>query len=130
MLSNTDYKSTYLSWMDRNIQEIRVNDKTTRLVFPFLDFCNDHIEISIADDLTKVIVSDDGETIANLFLSGIEVNANGKYKSILQEVTILYGVTITTDKELIISCSQTNFGNAINRLLQCIMKLNDILIIS
>lgn len=130
MLSNIDFKTEYLSWLQSNTEIIKLNHNTTRLTSPFLDFNNDHIEIYISYCDKNLFLSDGGETISNLELSNFRFRENGKRDKILKELISAYSVSITDSDELTISCTYENFPQRANQLMQCMIKVSDMLMLS
>ena len=72
----------YYQWLKDNTA-IR-EDKGTgwfSVSTPFVGLFNDNIEIFVKKESeTKILLSDDGETIENLFLSGVDVLRSQKRK--------------------------------------------------
>ncbi|MDP2173002.1 MAG: DUF1828 domain-containing protein [Candidatus Cloacimonadaceae bacterium] len=66
---------------------------------------NDSIEIYVKKEKEKLILSDDGETIHNLELSGVSLSRSAKRKDILESILLNYGVTLNKDSELTIEAN-------------------------
>ena len=76
--ANLDFCNLYLSWIKQNIDQFKVSDNTFRLTMPFLDRNNDQIEIYITKSNGSYLITDDGATLNDLFLSGFEISKNSK----------------------------------------------------
>ena len=61
---------------------------------PFTDVFNDTIDIYVKKQNEKIILSDDGKTIRNLELSGIEISRSQNRKDILDKILLNYGITL------------------------------------
>ena len=60
----------------------------TKITTPFLGLFNDSIEIYAKKEKGKVILSDDGETIHNLELSGVSISRSAKRKEMLERILL------------------------------------------
>lgn len=129
MFSDLDFKNEYMNWLRANTEAVRLNHNTTRLTSPFLDFNNDHIEIYIIYQENGLTLSDGGETISNLELSNFRFREAGKRDRILNELLASYSVSLKED-ELIIRCTYENFAQKANQLMQCMIKVSDMLMLS
>jgi hypothetical protein len=92
---------------------------------PFTDVFNDAIEIYAKKQNGKIILSDDGNTIRNLELNGIEISRSANRKSLLEKILINYGV-ILENKELIVEANELNFPQKKLNLLSAISEANDL----
>lgn len=74
---------------------------------PFIGLFNDTVDIYAKKDGNKIILSDDGNTLRDLELSGLEISRSPKRKEILDRILNNYGVkinneeltTVATDKD-------------------------------
>ena len=114
----------YLKWVKDNtivktIEEGAVGSIST----PLLDRHNDHITIYIEKKEYGILLTDDGYTIADLKMSGLEL---GTPKRLLMLTTILngFGVKILNN-ELFIEATIENIGQKKHALLQAILAVND-----
>ncbi len=131
MLSGIDFKKEYLDWLKKNMKAISLNQKTTRLTSPFLDFNNDHIEIYIEyEDNKSITLTDAGETISSLEFANLKISEGSKRRKILQELATSYNISVSDDNELTISCSYEEFAQCANQLMQCMIKVSDMLMLS
>lgn len=65
---------------------------------PFVGLFNDTIDIFVKKESeTKILLSDDGETIENLFVSGVDVLRSPKRKEYMQKVANNFGIKITPE---------------------------------
>ena len=97
--ANLDFCNLYLSWIKQNIDQFKVSDNTFRLTMPFLDRNNDQIEIYITKSNGSYLITDDGATLNDLFLSGFEISKNSKRENILNSIVAAHGVRRTADNE-------------------------------
>ena len=70
---NMKFKDEYIKWLYDNTDEYKVSDNVYRITLPFLNRNNDCTEIFIKLDGDKYLLTDDGETINELELSGFNL---------------------------------------------------------
>lgn len=92
---------------------------------PFLNVFNDSIDIYAKKKNGKVLLSDDGETLRNLELSGVKVSRSAKRKELLEQVLLNYGVKLIND-ELTTEATEQNFPQKKLNLLSAISETNDL----
>ncbi|MDP3113614.1 MAG: DUF1828 domain-containing protein [Candidatus Cloacimonadaceae bacterium] len=102
----------------------------TQITTPFLGLFNDSIEIYVKKEKEKLILSDDGETIHNLELSGVSLSRSAKRKDILESILLNYGVTLNKDSELTIEANEKSFPQKKLNLLAAISEANDLYVLS
>lgn len=75
---------------------------------PFTDVFNDTIEIYAKKGNGKIILSDDGRTLKNLELSGVEISRSHNRKEMFERILLNYGVRLE-NKELIAEATEITF---------------------
>lgn len=91
---------------------------------PFVGLFNDTIDIYAKKVGNKIILSDDGNTIRDLELSGLEISRSPKRKEILDRILINYGVRIN-DQELITETTEKDFPQKKLNLISAISETSD-----
>ena len=91
---------------------------------PFTGLFNDTIDIFIKKVGSKFILSDDGATMRNLGLSGMEISRSPKRKEILDRILINYGVRLEGG-ELITESNEKEFPQNKLNILSAISETND-----
>ncbi len=120
----------YIRWIKDNTIIKSVEDgKTCAVSTPFLDRHNDHVEIYVKkkDDNT-FILTDDGYTIADLRMSGMEISSP-KREKIFRTVLKGFGVQ-SQDDELYVEATLHNIGQKKHYLLHAILAVNDMFSLS
>jgi len=130
MHADINFKNEYLHWLHENTELVRLNSGTSRLTTPFLDFDNDHIEIYIKHSEEKIFLSDGGDTISNLEFSNLNIQESARRNRILNELAASYNVNVSTDNEMFVQCSFDDFPQHVNLLIQCMIKVSDMLMLS
>lgn len=129
MASAKDLQNSYINWLKKEIVFTDVENGYISLSTPFLDTNYDNIEI-FAKFLSnsQILLTDFGETLFKLEDAGIKINKRSKniYK-IFEQVLQDFGITFNNDSSLSITTDVDLFPIAKNRLLQAIMRINDLL---
>lgn len=117
----------YYQWLKDNTA-IR-EDKGTgwfSVSTPFVGLFNDNIEIFVKKESdTKIFLSDDGETIENLFLSGVDVLRSQKRKDYMQKVANNFGIKITSEGEIVTESNGADFARKMNNFMSAISSISD-----
>lgn len=115
----------YLKWIKDNTVVKTVKDgKACLISTPFLDRHNDHLEIFLIKNNGAFKLSDNGYTIADLRMSGLEINTP-KRENILKTTLNGFGVKMDSNDELYVDATAQNLGQKKHYLLQAILSVND-----
>lgn len=126
-----DFCSMYLNWIKENIEQHEIRENIFRITLPFFDKDNDHIEIYIIKkDDDSYYMTDDGETLRNLQLSGFEISSSNRRKQIFYSILYAHGVSCTDDNELFIECTLSDLPQKKHMLSQCMIKVSDMFSLS
>lgn len=120
-----DKISEYYSWL-RDNTVIR-EDETSgwfAVSTPFVGQFNDNIEIFIKKEGQDILLSDDGETLTNLSLAGVDVSKSSKRRTFLNKILLNYGISLN-DGELTTKASSFNFAQRKHSLISAIMEIAD-----
>jgi hypothetical protein len=115
----------YLKWIKDNtlVKSIEGKDICS-ISTPFLDRHNDHLNIYLVKDGDNYLITDDGYTIADLRMSGMEINTP-KRENILRTTLNGFGVKINPSDELFVPANKSNLGQKKHYLIQAILAVND-----
>lgn len=92
---------------------------------PFIGLFNDAVDIYAKKDGNKIILSDDGNTLRNLRISGLEIYRSSKRKEILNQILINYGVQISNNDELTTVATEKDFPQRKLNLISAISETAD-----
>jgi len=110
----------YIEWLRQNISIKEINSMH-EITTPFLDNHNDHIQIYIKKSDSGLILTDNGQTITNLRLSGFEFTP--EKKQILNSTLKSFGVQLI-DEELVAKTTPENFPQKKHNLIQAILYIS------
>lgn len=96
---------------------------------PFTDVYNDTIDIYAKKQNGDILLSDDGQTLRNLELSGVEISRSPKRKFLLESILLNYGVSLQND-ELITKANEQNFPQKKHNLISAIAEANDLYVLA
>lgn len=92
---------------------------------PFVGLSNDRIEVYIKRIGDKYILSDDGETLWNLEMNGINVAHSSTRRDILKGIGLNFAVTIENG-EITTEATAETFSSRKHALLQAIQQVSDL----
>lgn len=121
-----NFKDGYFKWLYDNTIEFNINDNTSRLTLPYLDRNNDCTEIFVKKTDDGYVITDDGETLSELYLSNLNLFSSKKRTTIFNQILLAHGITKSADDELFISCSREELYQKIHMLTQCMIKVSDL----
>ena len=110
----------YIEWLRQNISIKEINSMH-EITTPFLDNHNDHIQIYIKKSDSGLILTDNGQTITNLRLSGFEFTQ--EKRQILISTLKSFGVQLI-DEELVAKATPENFPQKKHNLIQAILYIS------
>lgn len=115
----------YLKWIkDNTIVKTIEEGSICAITTPFMDRHNDHLDIFVIKQGDKIKLTDDGYTIADLKMSGLDINTP-KRDSILRTTLNGFGVKLNGNDELYIEATLANIGQKKHYLIQAILSVND-----
>lgn len=118
----TDFVTSYLAWLKSQFS-CRQTDRCTEITTPFLDHHNDQIQIYAVPTVDGWSLTDAGETLSDLEMSGVRFES-AKRKAQLHEVLQGFGVTLR-DGELTVSADTQSQSQQMNNLIQAVLAVND-----
>ena len=117
--------SEYLKWIkDNTVFKTVEEGKVCLISTPFLDRHNDNLDIYLIKNNGTIKLTDNGYTIADLKMSGLEINTP-KRESILKTALNGFGVKMNGNDELYVDATPSNIGQKKHYLLQAILAVND-----
>jgi len=110
----------YIEWLRQNINIKEINGMY-EITTPFLDRHNDHLQIYVKKSDGGLILTDNGQTITNLRLSGFEFTP--EKRQILNSNLKSFGIQLI-DEELVAKATPENFPQKKHNLIQAILYIS------
>ncbi|WP_146549050.1 DUF1829 domain-containing protein [Rummeliibacillus suwonensis] len=127
-----ELKEIYNSWNNSNLKLLDKGE-FIEITTPFFDIHHDFLQlVLIKGENNSFVLSDDGYTMNELEILGIDFNKSDKRQSFLNTTLNIFGVQIdTTTQELKIEFQRLEDYPAKQlNLLQCILRVSDMLMTS
>lgn len=129
MLDANSFIDSYIAWLRQNTTALQLENGAVEISSPFLDRHNDYIQIYVVKDGDNFILTDDGYTIADLELSGLNFNTP-KRKEELQTILRSFGISLDNHGGMYCKCNPTNFPFRKHSLMQAVLAVNDLFVLS
>lgn len=113
----------------RTIVQEKTGTEWLSIATPYLDMHNDAVEVYAKRNNGTIQLNDDGQTLRNLNLYGIDFNRTGKRQDILESILLTYGIKLSGD-ELAVEANEKNFPQKKLNLLSAISEINDLYVLS
>lgn len=116
----------YFNWYEKrfSINELK---EAHEIVTPFVNQINDRISLFIEfDDNNQIIISDDGVTIDELLMNGIDINTATRER-IIKNIIENFKLEINGEIIYTIAKDINSFSQAQHNMIQGILQINDIL---
>lgn len=126
-ISGPDLINDYVDWLRQEIDSKSI-DGYVEITTPFLDRHNDRLQIYVAGDGDKLVLTDDGYIISDLKSSGFEMTTP-KRKQVLDSILIGFGARMEDDR-IIIEANRANFAEKKHDLIQAMLAINDLYVMS
>jgi len=112
--------NAYIEWLRQNISIKEINGMY-EITTPFLDRHNDHLQIYVKKSDGWLILTDNGQTITNLRLSGFEITP--EKRQILNSNLKSFGIQLI-DEELVAKATPEDFPQKKHNLIQAILYIS------
>lgn len=121
-------ENQYYAWLKNDLVFSKLDDDYVSISTPFIDSNYDNINLYarfVGNSRDRIEVSDFGYTIYNLENAGINLKRSKTSRKIFDQILVDFGVD-GSDDNLSITTSLDRFPIAKTRLLQAIMRINDL----
>lgn len=124
------YVDDYYKWLrEKTHIQNDVNTEWFLINTPFVGAFNDCIEIYAQKKGSNLLLSDNGETISNLELQGLNFQGSKRRKEIFETILLNYGIK-NNDDELVIESNIEKFSQSKHNFLSAIIEINDLYVLS
>lgn len=118
-----DLLKSHRDWL-RGHTLVSQHGKFVEISLPFLNRCNDYVNVYLTKDNDGYVLSDCGETLDELSLVGVEINTP-KREHLMNNALAGFGVDYENGL-LKLRTTRENFGCNVNNFVQAILAVNDL----
>lgn len=124
------YVDDYYSWLrEKTIIQQGTTTDWFLIDTPFIGTFNDTIEIYAQRNDNHFKLSDNGETLGNLELQGLQIQGSKMRRNLLDSILLNYGIKAIND-ELTVEANSETFSQSKHNLLSAILEINDLYVLS
>ena len=122
---------SYIDWLKKGLITRKLDNDWHEIVTPFLNHKNDLIELYVKKGKNdSIIISDGGNTLNELYLSGLNINNSKKRQKELHSITLSFGITLNEDLSLSVLTNLKQFPAVKHRLIQAMISIDDLYVLS
>jgi uncharacterized protein (UPF0254 family) len=114
----------YVDWVKLNLA-VQQQDGMCIITTPLLDRHHDYLQIYAERNGTEILLSDDGYTLRDLKISGLEINTDYRTEALNQAIRP-FGVDVRGD-ELSLVTGESDFPQRKHDLLQAMLAVGDLI---
>lgn len=120
-----EFTTIYCDWF-RDASVTRKSGEWSIVDIPLLDRHNDYLQIYVRDTKSGFLLTDDGDTLIDLEMSGCPVNTE-KRQELLAYTLRRFGIEQDIEtKELFIETSAESFAQGMHNLMQSMLAVGDL----
>ena len=120
-----EISTIYCNWF-RDATVTRKSEEWTIIDIPLLDRHNDYLQIYVKDTESGVLLTDDGETLIDLEMSGCPVNTERR-QELLAFTLNRFGIKHDLEtKELFVETSADGLAVGVHNLIQSMLAVGDL----
>lgn len=121
--------NSYVEWIKKGLTLREVSNGWHELVTPFLNHSNDMIELYLKQEKDYIVISDAGNTINELILSGLDIDRSKKRQEELNTILRSFGIS-RKENELYINTDAKKFPEVKHRFIQAVLAIDDLFMLS
>ncbi len=121
---------SYIDWLKEEISIRELKGGWHEIVTPFLNHRNDMIELYVRQEGEQILISDAGNTLNEVRLSGLELNKSPKRLEELNTIIRSFGLQRNALKEITALTNKQNFPEVKHRFIQAILSIDDMFMLS
>lgn len=116
----------YYDWLaDNTVVDFDPMTEWCCVTTPFLGSMNDHIEIFIKRDGDRITMSDDGMTLWNLELEGVNVMKSPTRRELVKALELNFGIRFDAE-EITMATTVEDFSKSKHDFLQALQQVSDL----
>lgn len=114
----------YVDWLKENYTTEKIDDfYVVHTPFNFSNF--DLIDFIVYEKDGKLILSDDGEVLNNLYIAGLDIKKSKTRRKTLEDFLHMYGLTLNNDEEIIKETTPEKFSYDKHSFIQGLLATDD-----
>lgn len=117
----------YVDWVKLNLT-VSQQDGICVITSPFVDRHHDYLQIYAERSGTDILLTDDGYTLRDLRISGLDINTESRREALAQAIRP-FGVDVSGD-ELRITANDSDFSQSKHDLIQAMLAVGDLIHLS
>ncbi len=122
---------SYVEWIRQGLIISEIKGGWYEIITPFLNHKNDMIELYIKEEGEQITLSDGGNTINELKLSGLDVGKSAKRSEDLNMILRSFGLQrVNGGKEISVKTDKKRYPEVKHRLIQAILSVDDMFMLS
>ncbi len=118
----------YVAWLKTRLSVAQVGNGVCEITTPFLDRHNDHLQIYLFQENGNYVLSDDGYTLSNLEMSGVDLSSP-KRQRILKTIIQGFGVNVV-EGALRVEAQRSNLPRRKHNLVQTMLAISDMFVMA
>ncbi len=118
----------YLAWLKQGLSVTEMQDGLCEITTPFLDRNNDHLQIYLLQDNGHYVLTDDGYTLGNLEMSGVDLSSQ-KRQRILKTILQGFGINVV-EGALRVEAQRSNLSRRKHNLIQAMLSVDDMFVMA
>jgi len=122
--------NSYVEWIRKGFSLREVGNGWHELVTPFLNHRNDMIELFLKQENDQIIISDGGNTLNELILSGVDIDRSSKRTDELNTILRSFGISKNGENELFAKTDEKKFPEVKHRIIQAVLSIDDLFVLS
>jgi hypothetical protein len=120
----------YFDWLKSNSHIRQLKSEWSEVTTPFLNHINDYIQIYIkSSEGDKIKLSDNGVTINNLFLAGLDFSSPSRIKE-RDAILRTFGVVLNNNHEVEVTTDKNKFPQKKHDFIQAILALDNMYLLT
>lgn len=121
---------SYVDWIREGLSIREVSGGWHEIVTPFLNHRNDMIELYMKKEGEQILLSDAGNTLSELKLSGLDIDKSPKRLEELNTILRSFGLFKNQNKDIQVKTDAKRFAETKHRLIQAILSIDDMFLLS
>ena len=113
----------YSDWLSRISESYTYDDGVCEITLPFLNRRRSYIQVFVSRTDSGLMISDEGETIADLRFCGLDIDINAR-REMLNRILRSFSVRLEGKDELRTLASEDNLTHRLNELALCMLAVD------